>query len=86
MLSGSERLDWLEAGQHPIDLFEKLRASGWHYTQYEAKEAVLVSLDKVHFVVTYSRHGKNGDVLSMHKNLWILTRVTGKWGISLRSY
>jgi hypothetical protein len=86
MLSGSERLDWPEAGQHPSDFFEKLRASGWHYTQYETKETALISRDKVHFVVTYSRRNKNGDVLSMHKNLWIVTRVSGKWGISLRSY
>jgi hypothetical protein len=86
ILSGSERLNWAEAGQLPTDFFEKLRASGWHYTQYEAKEAVLVSQNKVHFAVTYSRRNKNGDVLSMHKNLWIVTRVSGKWGISLRSY
>lgn len=86
MLSGSERLVWREAGQHPIDFFAKLRASGWHHTQYEAKEPVLVSRDKVHFVVTYSRRNKSGVILTMHKNLWIVTRVSGKWGISLRSY
>ena len=86
MLSGSERLDWPQAGHHPTDFFEKLRATGWHYTRYEVKEAVLVSPDKVHFVVTYSRRSEGGDVLSMHKNLWIVTRVSGKWGITLRSY
>lgn len=86
MLSGSERLDWPEPGQHPTDFFDQLRASGWHHTQYESKDAVLVSRDKVHFVVTYSRRNKNGDVLSMHRNLWIVTRVSGKWGIALRSY
>ena len=86
MFSGAERLDWPVAGQHSADFFEKLRASGWHFTKYESKEVVLVGRDKVHFVVTYSRRNKNGDVLSMHKNLWIVTRVSGKWGISLRSY
>lgn len=86
MFSGSERLVWLEAGQHPIDFFEQLRASGWHRTQYESKEPVLVSRDKVHFVVTYSRRSKSGGILTMHKNLWIVTRISGKWGISLRSY
>ena len=86
MLSGSERLIWREAGQHPFDFFAKLQASGWHHTQYETKEPVLVSRDKVHFVVTYSRRNKSGGILTMHKNLWIVTRVSGKWGISLRSY
>jgi len=86
MLSGAEHLVWPESGQHAADFFEELRASGWHYTQYEAKEAVLVCRDKAHIIVTYSRRNKNGDVLSMHKNLWIVTRISGKWGISLRSY
>ena len=66
---------------YPIDFFAKLQASGWHHTQYEAKEPVLVSRDKVHFVVTYSRRDKSGGILTMHKNLWIVTRVSGKWGI-----
>jgi hypothetical protein len=86
MLSGSERLDWAHAGQHPADFFENLRSSGWHHTRYEAKEPALICKDKVHFVVTYSRRNYSDNILTMHKNLWIVTRVSGKWGISLRSY
>ena len=86
MLSGAVRLVWPAAGQHPADFFEKLKASGWHCTQYEAQEPVLVSQDKVHFVVAYTRRAADDSVLSFHKNLWILTRVQGQWGIALRSY
>jgi hypothetical protein len=86
MLSGAERLTWTQAGQHPRDFFESLLASGWHHTRYASKDAVLVSRDKVHFVVTYSRRNQAGEVLSMHENLWIVTRMAGKWGIVLRSY
>lgn len=86
MLSGAERLDWPVPGQHPVDFFDKLKASGWARTKYLSKDAVLVSADKVHVVVTYTRENQYGVVLSTHKNLWIATRVAGKWGISLRSY
>ena len=86
MLSGATRLEWPEAGQHPADFFAQLKATGWHHTRYESKEPFLASHDKVHFVVTYSRVGSAGDVLSTHTNLWILTRDAGKWGIGLRSY
>ena len=86
MLSGAERLVWPNAGQHPADFFEKLKASGWQSTQYETQEPVLVSHDKVHFVVTYTRRAADGSVLSRHKNLWIVTRINGQWGIALRSY
>lgn len=86
MLSGTLRLEWLDAGQHPTDFFAQLKAIGWQHTRYESKEPLLASHDKVHFVVTYSRVGAAGTVLSTHTNLWIVTRDAGKWGICLRSY
>lgn len=86
MLSGAQRLDWAKPGQHPPDFFDELKAAGWSRTQYEKKEPVLVSNDKVHFVVTYTRHDATGTVLSTHVNLWIAVRADGRWGIALRSY
>jgi hypothetical protein len=86
MLSGAERLEWPSAGRHPADFFDKLKASGWRRTRYQSKEAVLASADKVHFVVSYTREDETGAVLSTHRNLWIATRVGGRWGIWLRSY
>lgn len=52
MFSGTSRLDWMEPGQHPKNFFAALKESGWHHTHYESKEPVLVSQDKVHFIVT----------------------------------
>ncbi|HEX7868364.1 MAG TPA: hypothetical protein VF555_25625 [Variovorax sp.] len=86
MLSGAQRLDWAGPGQHPLDFFEKLKVTGWSRTQYEKKEPVLVSNDKVHFVVTYTRRDAAGAVLSTHVNLWIVVRIDERWGIALRSY
>lgn len=86
MFSGAERLDWPAPGQHPADFFDRLQSSGWVRTAYVAKDAVLVAADKVHFVVTYTRHGAGGAVLSTHRNLWIAMCVAGRWGIVLRSY
>ena len=86
MLSGADRLEWQASGHHPAGFFEQLMASGWQRTRYQSKEAVLASADKVHFVVSYTREDEAGTVLSTHRNLWIATRVDGRWGISLRSY
>jgi hypothetical protein len=69
MLSGATRLRWPEAGQHPADFFAQLTVTGWHHTRYESKEHFLARHDKVHFVVTYSRVGAAGNVLSTHTNL-----------------
>lgn len=86
LMSGAEVVVWEAPGEHPSDFFDRLRASGWRETRYETKEPVLASEDKVHFVVTYTRRGEGGAILSTHRNLWIVTRKSGRWGIALRSY
>ena len=86
MYSGAERLVWERAGQLPNDFFDKLIATGWAKTVYEDKQPVLVSLDKVHFRVRYTRRTSDGRVLSEHENIWFVTRIGGRWGIALRSY
>ncbi|NML44118.1 hypothetical protein HHL11_10185 [Ramlibacter sp. G-1-2-2] len=86
MLSGAEHLVWDRPGQHPANLFSALEGTGWACTRYEEKLAILASADKVHFALRYTRRDKAGSVLSEHRNVWIVTRVAGKWGIALRSY
>ncbi len=86
MYSGSELMIWNSAGQHPSDFFEKLKITGWSSTRYINKHPVLVSKDKVHFVVEYVRCDIDDRVISNHTNLWFVTKINGKWGFSLRSY
>lgn len=86
MLSGAEKLEWKVPGQHPGNFFDALKATGWSHTRYESRESVLVSQDKVHFVVVYSRRNAQDEILSTHRNLWIVTLRDGRWGIALRSY
>lgn len=86
MLSGADRLEWSTPRQHPIDFFDRLKASGWAKTEYVSKEVVLATGDKVHFVVTYTRQSSAGEILSVHKNLWIAIRTGQGWRIALRSY
>jgi hypothetical protein len=86
MFSGAQKLVWGAPGQLPLDFFEKLLASGWRRTLYESKEPILVSADKVHFRIIYSRRDTDDAILSLHENVWFVTRVAGKWGIALRSY
>ena len=86
MYSGAQRLVWEQPGQLPADFFSSLVASGWARTVYEDKQPVLVSSDKVHFRVRYTRRTGDGRVLSEHENIWFVTRIDGRWGIALRSY
>lgn len=84
--SGGELLVWQSPGQLSSSFFRDLADAGWAETVYESKTPVLVLRDKVHFRLVYSRRRGDESVLSMHQNLWIVTRVGGRWGIALRSY
>jgi hypothetical protein len=86
MFSGAERLIWEQPGQLPTGFFDELRQTGWAKTVYEEKQPILVSPEKVHFRIRYTRRTLDGRVLTEHENIWFVTRFAGRWGIALRSY
>jgi hypothetical protein len=86
LLSGPHRLEWDGPGQLPADFFKSLQATGWARTQTESATPLLASPDKVHFLLDYTRRNAAGEVLDRYRNLWIVTRSAGHWGIALRSY
>lgn len=86
LFSGNEMTVWEHSGNMPADFFETLKKGGWRRTVCELAEPILISVDKVHYRWNYTRRGENGEVLSSHENIWIVTKINGKWGIALRSY
>ncbi len=86
LLSGNEMTIWEKPGNMPEAFFETLKEGGWIKTVCELAEPVLISPNKVHYKWNYTRRGENETVLSTHENLWIVTKIDGKWGITLRSY
>lgn len=86
IISGNEVICWKEAGQLPPMFFEDLKKQGFKRTVVTRREPILVSENKVHFLYSYYREDVNGDVMSEHDNVWIVTLKDGKWGIQVRSY
>ncbi len=86
IISGSEVVCWQEAGQLPSAFFEDLKKQGFKRTVVTRREPILVSENKVHFLYSYYREDVNGNVMSEHDNVWIVTLKDGKWGIQVRSY
>ncbi len=87
ILSGEQLVLWDGPGKLPASFFEDLeRESGWAFTRYVRKNAVLTSPRKVHLVVDYTRNRKDGSPISTHSNLWVVTFENSRWGIKQRSY
>jgi hypothetical protein len=76
---------WQAPGSLSAEFFPKLVESGWAFTRYTKKELILVTDERVHFLVTYDRCRADGSVLMAQAAVWIVTRINGKWGIQARS-
>jgi hypothetical protein len=87
ILSGERLVIWEVGCQLPASFFDDLeRDTGWNRTVYLDRHAVLVSPRKVHLFVEYSRNRADGSVITLHKNLWVVTYDGDRWGIKQRSY
>ena len=86
IISGNEVTVWNSRGQINHDFFEKLKEAGFKKTIITNRKPVLVSQNKVHFLYSYERVDINDKIMSRHDNLWILTKIDGRWGIQVRSY
>ncbi|PKL66243.1 MAG: hypothetical protein CVV28_11630 [Methanobacteriales archaeon HGW-Methanobacteriales-1] len=86
LLSGNEVIVWNTRGQLPENFFHDLKKQGWSKTVTQKRELILVSSNKVHFKVKYTREKEDGTIISEHENIWIVIHKNNKWGIFLRSY
>jgi hypothetical protein len=86
LLSGNELIEWKTRGQLPASFFDDLHEQGWKRTVYRCREVILVSPDKVHFRMKYTRERDEGTIITEHENIWILIYKNNKWGIVFRSY
>ena len=58
----------------------------WHRSQWEGREIIQSSKNKVHVTGRFSRYDAEGNKYqTTEETLWIITKQDGKWGLKLRS-
>ncbi|MCY3846991.1 MAG: hypothetical protein OXH69_26010, partial [Acidobacteria bacterium] len=73
-------------GDGPRPNFERMRADeDWHMSTIDALEASIVTRNKVHFELTFTRWHPDGTRYWTVPALWIVTRAGDDWGIQVRS-
>ncbi|MCH8333535.1 hypothetical protein IIC65_06335 [Candidatus Sumerlaeota bacterium] len=66
--------------------FERMRErENWHVSTFDSIEASIVTPNKVHLEITFSRWHPDGTRYWTIPALWVATRVGDHWGIQLRS-
>lgn len=62
-----------------------LAKGGWAYTRWDWRQLVQSSDDKLHFLVQFTRYGRDDKLIGSYESLYILTRKDGHWGVQARS-
>ncbi len=75
-----------DAGDGPRPNFDQMRQrENWHMSTIDALDASLVTRNKVHFELTFSRWHPEGRRYWTVPALWIVTKAGDHWGIQVRS-
>lgn len=85
-IAGGTVTVYQQAGNNPMDLFERLRKQdGWHHSAWNATKLVQSSPKKAHYAVRYTRYREDGSVIGVYDSLYVLSLLGGTWKIQSRS-
>lgn len=87
ILAGNKETVWEKPNNLPPGYFDWLEQEfGWNHSNYQSKTLVLSQNSQRHYLLEYTRNKSDGSVISSHRNLWVLTKLNGSWGIKIRCY
>lgn len=66
-------------------VFGELRKAGWDHSQWDHRNIVQASADKVHVDTRFSRFRADSSLIGHYESLYILTKENGRWGVKFRS-
>ncbi len=83
--AGNEIRIWNCPDDFYIDFDALSAAEGWDHSTLDLCVARLVSPEKAHFEVQFSRQNADSERYATYQSLWIVTRKDGHWGVQCRS-
>ncbi|WP_419698722.1 hypothetical protein [Mucilaginibacter sp. NFX135] len=69
----------------PAKVFGELQKTGWDHSQWDHRNIIQASANKVHVDTEFSRYRADGSLIGHFESLYILTKEDGRWGIKFRS-
>jgi len=71
--------------QDEARLWQTMAAGGWHHSNWDRRQIVHASADKIHVDTKFVRYRADGSIIGSYESLYILTKEDGRWGVKLRS-
>jgi hypothetical protein len=83
-LSGGRLKTWPGPGEYLADFHARTTAD-WHHSEWDSREVVAASPDKVHINVQFTRYREDNTAIGVFRSLWVIARLDGRWAAQLRS-
>jgi hypothetical protein len=64
--------------------YQRIIDTGWDHSEWDYKQCLQVSDDKIHVAGQWSRYNKTGDKILTTPIIYIVTCIDDKWGIQSR--
>ena len=85
-LAGNEVQVWNTPAEYAqSNDVRELGKTGWSHSQWDWRQLVQSSNDKLHFLVQFTRYDAGGKPIGSYESLYILTLKDGHWGVQARS-
>ena len=68
-----------------MQAFAERAGTSWHHSEWDSREVIQSSGDKVHVAVQFTRYDRDNSPIATYRSLYIVTCVEGHWGIQARS-
>jgi hypothetical protein len=75
---------WDGPGHYQRDFMARA-GEGWAQSQWVRREPIAVSPEKVHLDVEFERLRDDGSLIGRFRSIWVVARLSGRWGAQLRS-
>src|SRR5215207_4829346 len=65
--------------------FHARAGEGWHHTQWDFRNVIAASPNKVHIDLQFTRFRADDSALGSFRSIWVITLIGGRWAAQLRS-
>ena len=83
-LSQGRLQSWETPASYHADFLSRA-GDGWARSDWDWRNLVAASADKVHLDVQFTRYRKDGSSMGSFRSLWVVSKLGGRWAAQLRS-
>ncbi|HYC46853.1 MAG TPA: hypothetical protein VED01_15365 [Burkholderiales bacterium] len=83
-LAGTRMQVWQTPENYLAD-FHARAGEGWHHSEWDFRNVIAASADKVHFETQFTRYRIDGSMMGSYRSIWVVTYIGGRWAAQLRS-